>query len=393
MEGLGRTLPGAILMVVGGIAVGFLLELGAGHPPAPISPAITAPHSAGGEEPPNPSPPAREAPLARETPPAHEAPPARETLRAEPVPPDAPPPSPPPQLVTAPPAPPPAPALVATTGANGALAAHPPPPVASPQPLWRRNAVAFTLPARKPMIALVFDDLGLDRVHTAQVIRLPGPLTLSFLPYAHDLARQTGAAHASGHELLLHMPMEPLAAGLDPGPGALLCRLSPEEILKRLDHGLAAFQGYVGVNNHMGSRFTSSRTLMAPVLAELKQRGLLFLDSVTAGSSVAAEVAARQHLPHTVRNVFLDDELSAAAIRASLTRLEEFARRTGAAVAIGHPHGLTLEVVTPWLATLAAKGFVLAPLSAVVRARGFEHEEPVPASSSPDQSAGNPNNG
>ncbi|MEI8394885.1 MAG: divergent polysaccharide deacetylase family protein [Rhodospirillaceae bacterium] len=244
---------------------------------------------------------------------------------------------------------------------------HPPSAPPPSAPLWLRNAVPMVLPSKRPMIVLVFDDLGPDRVRSARVIALHGPLTLSFLPYAADLPRLTRAAHAQGHELMVHMPMEPLAANLDPGPGALLTRLPAEEILHRLERALAVFDGYVGINNHMGSRFTSDRVLMTPVLAELNRRGLLFLDSVTSPGSVGFAVAASLGMPHARRNVFLDDELTPAAIHASLIRLEQVARHTGIGIGIGHPHDVTLEAVTAWLPGLAAKGFVLAPISAAVR--------------------------
>ena len=166
------------------------------------------------------------------------------------------------------------------------------------------------------------------------------------------------------------MPMEPLAAHLDPGPGALLTTLSPDEIARRLEHSLAAFDGYVGINNHMGSRFTGDREHMLPVLTELQRRGLLFLDSVTVGNTVGPALAEALHLPHARRHVFLDDSPTPAAVRASLVRVEQVARQTGTAIAIGHPHDVTLEAVSAWLPGLAAKGFVLAPLSAAVRANG-----------------------
>ena len=362
MRTLGRYLPGALLMVGAGIALGLLLGLGAERMPASTAtapPVVTGGPAAatGGEEPGH----SGQAPGEAAGPdPLRSAVPSLDLANL------------PPALAVAPEMAPPG-AVESTV-----LAATLRPPLPGGQPLWLRNAVPFALPAGRPMIALVFDDLGLDRVHTARVIRLPGPLTLSFLPYAGDLGHQTAAGRAAGHELLLHMPMEPLAAGLDPGPGALLTRLPPDEILRRLDRGLAAFSGYVGLNNHMGSRFTSDRAQMTPVLAELKRRGLLFLDSVTAGSSVGGEVAASLHLPHAQRNVFLDDELTAGSVHANLSRLEEIARRTGAAVAIGHPHEVTLEVVTPWLAGLAARGFALAPLSAVVRMRGYGRGDSEP---------------
>ena len=41
------------------------------------------------------------------------------------------------------------------------------------------------------MVAIVLDDLGLDRKRTERAIGLPGPLTLSFMTYAEELPRQT----------------------------------------------------------------------------------------------------------------------------------------------------------------------------------------------------------
>jgi hypothetical protein len=238
------------------------------------------------------------------------------------------------------------------------------------RPAWLRNAVTFPLPAGRPLIALVFDDLGLDRRRTERAIALPGPLTLSFLPYAADLPRQTRAGHAAGHELLVHMPMEPMAANIDPGPGALTTELPVDEIMRRLEHGLAAFDGYVGINNHMGSRFTADRALMTPVLTELRRRGLLFLDSVTVAGTAGPAVAASLNMPYTRRNVFLDDEVTVAAVHAGLLRTEQIARQTGSVVTIGHPHDVTLDAVAAWLPEVVRRGFVLAPLSAVIRARG-----------------------
>ena len=62
------------------------------------------------------------------------------------------------------------------------------------QQTWRRNAVPFRDLASKPLIAIVIDDVGLDRPHSKRAWELPGPLTMSFLPYARDLREQAKAA-------------------------------------------------------------------------------------------------------------------------------------------------------------------------------------------------------
>jgi hypothetical protein len=251
-----------------------------------------------------------------------------------------------------------------------AMLSPPAPPTPAPshgEPPWLRFAVAPPPIDGRAMIAIVLDDLGLDRKRTERAIALPGPLTLSFMTYAEELPHQTASAHAAGHELLLHVPMEPLDAHLDTGPNSLRVGLGHEELVRRLRWGLDRFSGYVGINNHMGSRFTSDAASMTPVIEELHARGLLFLDSRTAATTVGEMIARRQGVPTVARNVFLDDEVSAPAIGARLADAEQAARRKGAAVAIGHAHDPTLAALAAWLPTLAAKQLVLVPLTTIVR--------------------------
>ena len=86
---------------------------------------------------------------------------------------------------------------------------------------------------------------------------------------------------ARGHELLLHIPMEPTDTTWDTGPNALTLDLTPEEFQRRLDWAFGRFDGYVGISNHMGSRFTEDSVAMARFMAELAPKGLFFLDSLT----------------------------------------------------------------------------------------------------------------
>lgn len=241
-----------------------------------------------------------------------------------------------------------------------------PAPDVADQPLWRRNAVSVAVTDR-PVIAIIIDDLGIDKRRAERVVRLPGPLTLAWLPYASDLDRQTAAARVAGHELLVHMPMEPVGDNADPGPDALLVSLTPEEILERLTNGLNAFDGYVGINNHMGSRFTADADRMTVVLTELRRRGLLFVDSRTTSESAASTVARKVGLPEVGRDVFLDHDPSPDAVRASLSRLEDAARSRGFAIGIGHPHDVTTDALAEWLPKLHERGFVLVPVSAIVK--------------------------
>jgi polysaccharide deacetylase 2 family uncharacterized protein YibQ len=240
-------------------------------------------------------------------------------------------------------------------------------PVPPDQQAWRRNAVAVADPQGRPMIAIVIDDLGLDRRNADRVVQLPGPLTLAFMTYADDLPAQAQAAHAAGHELFVHVPMQPLDGDLNAGFNVLRPDLPPDELRRRIDWALSRFDGYVGINNHMGSRFTADAPGMAVLFEELRRRGLLFLDSRTTAATVGDAMAARYGVPFARRNVFLDNELSADGVWLQLAQVEKEARRTGAAIAIGHPHDATIEALRAWLPTLADKGFVLVSVSRIVQ--------------------------
>lgn len=272
---------------------------------------------------------------------------------------------PPPQPLAAPPAPP----QERVVAPPPILAALPPverPSVAPVQPAWQRNAVAATLRADRKAIAIVIDDMGVDRTRSQRAANLPAPLTLSFLTYARDFESQMAAARARGHEILVHVPMEPLGAE-DPGPGALRLGLSDADIRQRLAASLTQAGLAVGINNHMGSRFTADRRAMQPVLAELHARGLLFLDSRTAPGSVGLALAREMGVPHAARDVFLDNDPAPTAVRARLAETEAIARRQGYAVAIGHPHDGTLEVLAVWLREIGSRDIALVPISAIVR--------------------------
>jgi polysaccharide deacetylase 2 family uncharacterized protein YibQ len=262
-------------------------------------------------------------------------------------------------------APPPATALAPSSLSQSLPPANSPRPAGNPA--WQQFALAMPPTGGRPMIAIVIDDMGIDKADAARVIALPGPLTIAFMSYATELPAQAQAARSAGDEIWMHIPMEPMDGETDAGPNALKVNLPPDEIRRRLDWALARLPGIVGVNNHMGSRFTQDAAGMAVVMGELRNRGLAFLDSRTIAATVASSVAGQMGVPHIDRDVFIDNDESVEAVLRQLVETEHVAERKGFALAIGHPHPTTIEALQEWLPTLKAKGFVLVPASALVR--------------------------
>ncbi|MBI1179601.1 MAG: divergent polysaccharide deacetylase family protein [Alphaproteobacteria bacterium] len=232
-------------------------------------------------------------------------------------------------------------------------------------PAWKRYAsAAVSVPAGKPVIALVIDDVGLSKEKADEVIALPGPVTLSFLPYGDGVQALVDDARRAGHEVMLHLPMEPLSRKEDPGPDALTTELSDAVLQDRIAKNMDKIHGYVGFNNHMGSRFTADRTGMDAVMAAAHRRGLMFLDSRTTAKTLGAATAARYGVPAVQRDVFLDNVQDVAAVHAQLEKAVALAREKGRAVVIGHPHPTTIAALKSWIPSL--RGVTLVPITAVL---------------------------
>ncbi len=234
---------------------------------------------------------------------------------------------------------------------------------------WQVYARPFDTSDPRPRVAIVISGLGRSAAATEAAIQgLPGAVTLAFLPYGQNLQHLINLARAAGHEVLLNLPMEPIDYPInDPGPNTLLTALSIEQNQNRLNWVLGRVTGYVGVTNHMGSRFTASQEAMEPVIDTLKSRGLLFLDSREASRSTGAILATKREVPRAIVDRFVDRrEASRAVIDAHLSEVERRAKEEGVALAMGQHYPVTIERLRAWIATLEEKGIALSPISAVV---------------------------
>ena len=236
---------------------------------------------------------------------------------------------------------------------------------------WQAYARPFDANDQRPRISIIISGLGLSGAATESAIqRLPGTVSLAFSPYARGLDQWIALARAAGHEVLIDLPMEPINfPANDPGPETLLTSLTGEQNRIRLRTLLGRVSGYVGVINQMGSRFTTSAPHLRPVLTELRDRGLMFVDSRSSLRSVAARTASELQLPRVINNRFIDAEASREKIDSRLAELERIARVSGFAVGIGQPFPVTLDRLQRWTRDIEEKGFALAPASSMVNAQ------------------------
>ncbi len=217
-------------------------------------------------------------------------------------------------------------------------------------------------------VTVIIDDLGLNSRITQAFETLQPPLTLSFLPYGSNLQRQTARAGAQGHEIFLHLPMEPQGPE-DPGPNAIKTGMTEDVVREITQKALLRISGAIGVNNHMGSKATADYSLMKPVMEVLRDAGVVFVDSVTSPLSLAAEIAEAHDIPSSQRDLFLDNDPTLPAVRRQLSALEQQARMTGTAIGIGHPYSATAEALKSWITGLEARGITLVSASEMIAIR------------------------
>ena len=194
-----------------------------------------------------------------------------------------------------------------------------------------------------PGVAIIIDDIGFDMKAAYAFAALDVNITISILPVAPFAVKIARKLHTQGVKLMLHLPMEPVEyPKVDPGPGAILSIMSPDEVLKTLRMNLEAVPHITGVNNHMGSAITALSPQMHQIFTVLKKRELFFIDSLTSKASLCSQAARLLQVPFGQRDVFLDNIQEKKYIKKQLKRLIAVAIRHGTAIGIGHPYPATL---------------------------------------------------
>jgi len=237
-----------------------------------------------------------------------------------------------------------------------------------------RPAEAFARPVKPlagrpdaPRVALIIGGLGISASGTAEAIaKMPGAVTLAFMPYGSDVEGSVACARGAGHEILLQVPLEPFSyPENDSGPQTLLTSLTPEQNLERLHWLMSRFQGYVGIVGAMGARLTASEESFAPILRETAKRGLIFVDDGGNARSVASRIASANSLPFAKADVVIDAVPTPGEIDHALGRLEMAARERTFAVGMSSALPVSIEHISKWAKAAESRGLLLVPITAV----------------------------
>ncbi len=224
------------------------------------------------------------------------------------------------------------------------------------------------VPEKTIRVAIVIDDLGMDTKQAREILSLPAKITFAVMPGLAQSKKVAELAKQNSREVLIHLPMEYRGKNGKPSPGMLRSDMTPMEFLTTVSDDVESVPGAIGINNHEGSALTENKEAMKFLMAELKARNLMFLDSLTSAQSVAYSTAKEFGLKTAKRDVFLDnDSDNPASIRKQLDELVDIARKNGKAIGIGHPHPATVIELRKWLAEASSQGVEIVPLTRLMQ--------------------------
>ncbi len=222
-------------------------------------------------------------------------------------------------------------------------------------------------PAGHGNLALLIDDFGYSAETISSFAAMPRPVTFAVLPYRPHSGEAASRALSAGHQVMLHLPMEPLAASEQSEASTIMVAMSDQEIRDMTAKAVKAVPGIIGVNNHQGSRATADRRVMKAVLGVLKANNLFFVDSRTSGQSIAFDAARQAGVRTGSNEVFLDGRNEVEYIKGQLRTAARLAIRDGNAIAIGHARPATAIAVREMIPELEAAGVKFVFVSQLVR--------------------------
>jgi polysaccharide deacetylase 2 family uncharacterized protein YibQ len=251
--------------------------------------------------------------------------------------------------------------------------------LAQAKPLKQSNsAIKSEMPSQpSPKLAIVIDDVGNNRILGQRIVDLPAAITVAILPHRTFSELLANNAHQVGKEVILHSPMANLS-NKSLGKGALTPHQNEAEFRQALSESIHAVPHLVGINNHMGSLLTQQSTKMKWVMDTLKKENLFFIDSLTTAKSVAWKEAKKQQIPYAIRNVFLDNDKSEAALQKQFDQAIKQAKRNGHAILIGHPYKETSAFLVRGLAQLKAEGIDVVSVSTLLNTPNKNATKTVP---------------
>ena len=194
----------------------------------------------------------------------------------------------------------------------------------------------------KPKLAIIIDDVT-TQYQLNQIKKIGYIVTPSFMPPTPN--HPNSAKITKGLDFfMIHFPLQASTFKAEE-KNTLHINDSYERIEKRVAQIREWYPNAKYTNNHTGSKFTSNEEAMDKLFRALVKYDFIFMDSRTTSKTVAKQMAKKYNMPYIVRNVFLDNEQDFAYIQNQLKKAIRIAKKNGQAIAICHPHSITMKVL------------------------------------------------
>lgn len=234
-----------------------------------------------------------------------------------------------------------------------------------------KRKVAPVEPAAKkhqrPKVAIVIDDFGYNMSNVETFLSIRRPVTLSILPHQPHSREIAELARSRGYEVILHLPLESWRSDVKEESDTIRSGMSEAQIASRMNSELSDIPGADGVSNHMGSKSTEDRRVMADIMRYLKKRGLYYFDSLTSPRSVCSDVAEKAGVRCSKRDRFLDNANDIASIEEQLIELKDTAFERGSAIAVCHDRKNTARALARMMPEMEDEGIEFVRLSALIK--------------------------
>ncbi len=215
---------------------------------------------------------------------------------------------------------------------------------------------------KQSKMVIIIDDFGYSKSKVELFLKITQPITFAVLPNLPNSSAIANSFHQKNKPILVHLPMEPNNLQQKIEKITLMVSDSRKEIKDKLVLSLESAPFSIGVNNHMGSKFTRHEEGMELLMQYLQKHKLFFLDSKTSSGRIAVKLSQKYGVPYFSRDVFLDNSNEMLAIAKQLIKALEISFKKGNVIVIGHPYLSTYEVLQILLPEFEKKGVLFTSL-------------------------------
>ena len=215
---------------------------------------------------------------------------------------------------------------------------------------------------KQSKMTIIIDDFGYSTSKVELFLQITQPITFAILPNLPQSSTIAKNLHQKNKSILVHLPMEPNDIEQKIEKITLMVADSREEIKNKFVLSLESSPFSIGINNHMGSKFTRHEKGMEFLMQHLQEHKLFFLDSKTSPGSIAVKLAKKYGVSYFARDVFLDNSTEMLAIAKQLIGALEISFKKGSSIVIGHPYLSTYEVLQILLPEFEKKGVLFTGL-------------------------------